>query len=92
MGDLVLTCTGDLSRNRTVGIGLGKGQTLRQILAGMSQVAEGVKTTKSAHDLATRLGVDMPITRCMYNLLYRDVPATEVLVELLGRSPKHELA
>ena len=52
LGDLVLTCTGDLSRNRTVGIGLGRGKTLREVLAGMSQVAEGVKTTKSAHDLA----------------------------------------
>src|SRR5438034_4200211 len=68
MGDLVLTCTGDQSRNRTVGIGLGRGQTLAQVLAGMSQVAEGVKTTKSAHDLAARLGVEMPITDAMYRV------------------------
>jgi glycerol-3-phosphate dehydrogenase (NAD(P)+) len=92
MGDLVLTCTGDLSRNRTVGIALGRGEKLADILAGMSQVAEGVKTTKSAHDLANRLGVEMPITHAMYRLLYEDLPAFEVLIELLGRAPKHELA
>jgi glycerol-3-phosphate dehydrogenase (NAD(P)+) len=92
LGDLVLTCTGDLSRNRTVGLGLGRGHKLAEVLAGMSQVAEGVKTTQSAHDLAERLGVDMPITRAMYRVLYEDVPAAEVLVELLGRAPKHELA
>ncbi len=92
MGDLVLTCTGDLSRNRSVGIALGRGEKLADILAGMSQVAEGVKTTKSAHDLANRLGVEMPITHSMYRLLYEDLPAFEVLIELLGRAPKHELA
>jgi glycerol-3-phosphate dehydrogenase (NAD(P)+) len=92
MGDLVLTCTGDLSRNRSVGIALGRGEKLADILAGMSQVAEGVKTTKSAHDLANRLGVEMPITHSMYRLLYEELPAFEVLIELLGRAPKHELA
>jgi len=92
LGDLVLTCTGDLSRNRNVGIGLGKGQTLREVLAGMSQVAEGVKTTKSAHDLAARLGVEMPITDAMYRVVYEDQPAREALSALMGRAPKHELA
>ena len=92
LGDLVLTCTGDLSRNRTVGIGLGRGQTLREVLAGMSQVAEGVKTTKSAHDLAERLGVEMPITDAMYKIVYEDQPAKEAVSTLMGRAPKHELA
>src|SRR5581483_5787921 len=92
MGDLVLTCTGDQSRNRTVGIGLGKGKKLAEILAEMKQVAEGVKTTKSAHDLAARLGVEMPITRTMYRVIYEDVPAREAVADLLGRAPKHELA
>jgi len=92
MGDLVLTCTGDLSRNRTVGYQLGQGKKLSEVLAGMSQVAEGVKTTKSAHDLARRLGVEMPITDAMYRLMYEDVPAAQVMLELLGRAPKHELA
>ena len=92
LGDLVLTCTGDLSRNRTVGMGLGRGQTLREVLAGMSQVAEGVKTTKSAHDLAARLGVEMPITDAMYKIVYEDQPAKEAVSTLMGRAPKHELA
>jgi glycerol-3-phosphate dehydrogenase (NAD(P)+) len=92
LGDLVLTCTGDLSRNRSVGIGLGRGQTLRDVLAGMSQVAEGVKTTRSAHDLAHRLGVEMPITEVMYKVLYEDLPAKEAVLGLMGRAPKHELA
>jgi glycerol-3-phosphate dehydrogenase (NAD(P)+) len=92
MGDLVLTCTGDQSRNRTVGMGLGKGKKLSEVLAEMKQVAEGVKTTKSAHDLADRLGIEMPITKSMYRVLYEDQPAPEALAELLGRQPKHELA
>ena len=92
LGDLVLTCTGDLSRNRHVGMGLGRGQTLREVLAGMSQVAEGVKTTKSAHDLAARLGVEMPITDAMYRIVYEDEPARQAVTALMGRAPKHELA
>ncbi len=92
LGDLVLTCTGDLSRNRNVGMGLGRGQTLREVLAGMSQIAEGVKTTKSAHDLAARLGVEMPITDAMYRIVYEDEPARQAVTALMGRAPKHELA
>jgi glycerol-3-phosphate dehydrogenase (NAD(P)+) len=92
LGDLVLTCTGDLSRNRSVGVGLGQGRTLAEVLGGMSQVAEGVKTTKSAYDLAARLGVEMPITTAIYRILYEDVPAGEAIAELLMRAPKHELA
>jgi glycerol-3-phosphate dehydrogenase (NAD(P)+) len=92
LGDLVLTCTGDLSRNRGVGIGLGRGKTIEAVLAGMSQVAEGVKTTRSARDLADRLGVEMPITQAMYRLLYDGASAAEALIDLLGRAPKHELA
>lgn len=92
MGDLVLTCTGDLSRNRTVGMALGRGKKLAEVLAGMNQVAEGVKTTKSAHDLAHRLGVEMPITDAMYRMLYEDQSALEAVGSLMGRAPKHELA
>src|SRR6185295_10195553 len=61
MGDLVLTCTGDLSRNRRVGIGLGQGKPLADILREMGQVAEGVETSRAANDLSTREGVEMPI-------------------------------
>src|SRR6185369_3237574 len=63
MGDLVLTCTGELSRNRTVGMELGKGKKLPDVLAGLGHVAEGVKTAKSAYELSVKLNVDMPITR-----------------------------
>ena len=90
MGDLVLTCTGDLSRNRTVGIKLGQGMRLAEILAEMRMVAEGVKTAESARNLATRLGVDMPITAKVYSVLYEDKPAREAVVELMTRDLKAE--
>ena len=92
MGDLILTCTGDLSRNRTVGIGLGRGKTLAEVLASMSQVAEGVKTTKSAYDLSHKVGVEMPITEAVYQVLYEGRPAKDAVPALMGRAPKHELA
>ncbi|MEO6950206.1 MAG: NAD(P)H-dependent glycerol-3-phosphate dehydrogenase [Polyangia bacterium] len=92
MGDLILTCTGDLSRNRAVGIGLGQGKTLAEVLAGMSQVAEGVKTTKSAYDLSHKVGVEMPITEAVYQVLYEGRPAKDAVPALMGRAPKHELA
>jgi glycerol-3-phosphate dehydrogenase (NAD(P)+) len=92
MGDLVLTCTGDLSRNRSVGIELGKGRSLAEILAGMKQVAEGVKTTQSARDLGQRLGVDLPITDMVWSILYQSIPAAEAVVQLLQRPAGHELA
>jgi len=90
MGDLVLTCTGDLSRNRRVGLGLGKGQTLPEILAELGQVAEGVKTAKSARNLSLREGVDMPITQEVYAMLYEDKPVPDALKDLLGRERKAE--
>lgn len=90
MGDLVLTCTGDLSRNRHVGLELGRGKSLGEILASMNEVAEGVKTTKAAHDLAERLGVDMPIVESIYNVIERGMSAREAVAELLRREVKHE--
>jgi glycerol-3-phosphate dehydrogenase (NAD(P)+) len=86
MGDLVLTCTGDLSRNRTVGIELGKGRKLRDILATLGHVAEGVKTTQSAFDLSNKLGVDMPITGEVYRILYEDKPPQQAVVDLMTRA------
>jgi glycerol-3-phosphate dehydrogenase (NAD(P)+) len=85
LGDLVLTCTGELSRNRTVGFELGRGRTLADVLAGLGHVAEGVKTTKSAHDLAARLGVDMPITTEVYRVLYEGKSPRRAVVDLMGR-------
>ena len=91
MGDLVLTCTGDLSRNRRVGLGLGQGKTLNVILEELGQVAEGVMTARSAYNLGIRSQVDMPITREVYAMLYESKPVPEALSDLLGRQRKAEL-
>lgn len=90
LGDLVLTCTGDLSRNRRVGLGLGRGQTLAQVLAELGQVAEGVVTARSAWQLAQREGVEMPITEQVYRMLYEGKPVGEVLRDLAGRGRRSE--
>jgi glycerol-3-phosphate dehydrogenase (NAD(P)+) len=90
MGDLVLTCTGDLSRNRTVGVKIGQGMRPADILAEMRMVAEGVKTTQSAWNLACRLGVYMPITEQVYRVINEDKPARDVVVELMTRDLKAE--
>jgi len=90
MGDLVLTATGDLSRNRTVGLRLGRGETLDHILGDMQQVAEGVKTTRSAYDLSRKIGVDMPITETVYGVLYEGLSPKAAVVELMTRPPRAE--
>ncbi len=90
IGDLVLTCCGDLSRNRTVGIKLGQGKKLKEILEEMNEVAEGVKTTKSAYDLSKKLGVSMPITEEVYKMIYEDKSPKEVMKDLMSRDLKRE--
>lgn len=85
MGDLVLTCTGDLSRNRTVGLELGKGKKLPQILKDLGHVAEGVKTSKSAYDLGKKLGIELPIINECYKVLYEDKPVIDAVRDLMGR-------
>jgi glycerol-3-phosphate dehydrogenase (NAD(P)+) len=90
LGDLVLTCTGDLSRNRTVGMELGKGRKLDDILASMTMVAEGVSTTHAAYDLARREGVEMPITEQMYAILQLGKPPREAIRDLMERTLKAE--
>lgn len=90
MGDLVLTCTGDLSRNRSVGMKLGEGMRLADILAQMRMVAEGVKTTQSAYELAKRLKVDMPITEKVYQILYEEKSPRQAVLELMTRDLKSE--
>lgn len=90
MGDLVLTCTGDLSRNRRVGLALGRGMTLQQILDELGMVAEGVETAKSANELAAREGVDMPITREVHAILYEDKPVRDAIQALMTRPLKAE--
>ena len=90
MGDLVLTCTGSLSRNRGVGYRLGQGEILEEILADMSSVAEGVKTAQSVHDLAERYGVEMPISEEVYGILVRGTDPEQALQDLMKRDPKPE--
>jgi glycerol-3-phosphate dehydrogenase (NAD(P)+) len=85
LGDLVLTATGDLSRNRFVGIQLGEGRKLDQILAGMSMVAEGVGTCRAAHQLGIEKGVNLPIINKMYEVLYESKDPREALCELMER-------
>lgn len=92
MGDLVLTSTVDLSRNRRVGLALGQGRTLDDVLTELGEVAEGVVTTRSAFQLSHKLGVELPITEQMYGLIYDGRPATEALDRLLSRDRKHERA
>jgi glycerol-3-phosphate dehydrogenase (NAD(P)+) len=90
MGDLVLTCTGGLSRNRRVGVALGEGKRLQQILDEMGMVAEGVKNTLSAHKLAQQQGVDMPIVATMHAILYEDLAVSDAVDALMGRRLRAE--
>jgi glycerol-3-phosphate dehydrogenase (NAD(P)+) len=90
MGDLVLTCTGELSRNRSLGLRLGRGERLQDVLAGMTQVAEGVRNTVAVDDLARSLGIEMPITAQMRCLLFEDKSPHEAMVDLMTRQLKHE--
>jgi glycerol-3-phosphate dehydrogenase (NAD(P)+) len=90
LGDLVLTCTGALSRNRQVGLALAGGKKIGQITAEMRMVAEGVKTTRAAHDLAASLGVRAPLSEVAYRILYEDAPVREAISELMTRSLRDE--
>lgn len=90
MGDLVLTCTGDLSRNRTVGFEMGRGRKLDEVLASLGHVAEGVKTAKSAFDLANQLQVDLPIINEVYHVLYEGKSPRQAVSDLLTRPLKKE--
>jgi len=90
LGDLVLTCTGTQSRNRTVGHRLGRGETLESILGDMSAVAEGVATTHAVHDLAAQYGVEMPIAEEVYGVLTLGTDPGQALKNLMERDPKSE--
>jgi glycerol-3-phosphate dehydrogenase (NAD(P)+) len=90
LGDLVLTASADLSRNRTVGLELARGRSLAEVLGGLGHVAEGVTTAKSAYHLAARLGVDLPITSGVYHVLYEGQPVSDAVSELLHRLPGKE--
>ena len=90
LGDLVLTCTGDLSRNRRVGLALARGEPLAAILAALGHVAEGVAATRAARELARFLGVDMPIVEAVHRVLYEGVAPRDAVLALLAREPRDE--
>jgi glycerol-3-phosphate dehydrogenase (NAD(P)+) len=90
MGDLVLTCTGGLSRNRTLGTRLGRGEKLDAIMQSAKTVAEGVKTAKAARELAQKYEIDMPIVDEVYRLLYEGKDPTQALKDLMSRELKGE--
>ena len=90
MGDLILTATGALARNRTLGVALGQGQSLEQALAGKAAVVEGVNTTRTAVALGERHGVELPIAREVANVLFKDKAARQAITDLMEREPKAE--
>jgi glycerol-3-phosphate dehydrogenase (NAD(P)+) len=90
LGDLALTCTGDLSRNRRVGLALARGQPLAAILSEIGHVAEGVAATRAARELARTYGVDMPIVDAVHRVLYEGVAPRDAVLALLAREPRDE--
>lgn len=90
MGDLILTCTGDLSRNRRVGLALAQGKALDDILRDLGHIAEGVSTAREVDQLARKVGVEMPITRAVVSLLFEGRSAKQAVEALLARDPKLE--
>jgi len=92
MGDLILTCTGDLSRNRRVGLALAQGKPLDTIVRELGHVAEGVPCAKAVRELAARLGVEMPITNAVAGVLFDGDSASDMVTRLLARDPRDELA
>jgi len=91
IGDLILTCTGDLSRNRTVGLRIAEGIPVEEIVSGMKMVAEGIKTSMSAYNLAKKMGIEMPITIEVYNVIYKGKDPRKAVKDLMTRELKVEL-
>ena len=90
MGDLVLTCTDDQSRNRRMGLGLAAGREVDEIAAEIGQVVEGVYAARAVHEVATRLRVEMPICEQVYRILYEGLPVADAVTQLLSRSLREE--
>lgn len=90
LGDLVLTCTDDQSRNRRFGMALGRGQSLREAQSGIHQVVEGLPAARAVHDVARRLAVDMPICREIYLVMHEDKPVQAAVQALMGREVRSE--
>jgi len=91
VGDLVVTCSSRHSRNRKVGEMIGQGKTLPEILENMMMVAEGIETTRAVTNLSKKIGVDMPITLSVYDMLFHNKPVQEAVLELMTRDPKPEI-
>jgi glycerol-3-phosphate dehydrogenase (NAD(P)+) len=91
IGDLIVTCTSVHSRNWRAGNQLGKGKNLQDVLDEMGMVVEGVRTTKAAHQLADKFGVQMPITQALYDVLFNDIPPKQAVDSLMGRMKTHEM-
>ena len=91
IGDLIVTCTSMHSRNRRAGILIGQGKSLDETLKEVKMVVEGITATEVAHDVAKKMGIDMPITNAIYSVLYEGKSANEVVVNLMMRSKKHEI-
>lgn len=91
MGDLIVTCTSEHSRNRGLGFRIGKGEEVSDILESMTMVAEGVKTTKAVYEWAKKLNIEMPITEAMYEILFEGRESRDMLYELMTRNPKEEI-
>jgi glycerol-3-phosphate dehydrogenase (NAD(P)+) len=90
VGDLILTCTGDLSRNRRVGLGLAKGKTLKDVVAELGHVAEGVNCAHTVRELASKMGVEMPLTNAVASVLFDDVSIKEAIALLMSRHVRDE--
>ncbi len=91
LGDLITTCVSPYGRNRSVGVRIGRGESIDQITAGMAQVAEGVRTSRSACALADKYGVEMPITRAVHDILFEGADPQVAAMQLMGREPRPEL-
>lgn len=91
MGDLVVTCTSEHSRNRYVGYNIGKGKSIDEIISGMNMVAEGIKTTRSVYDWSRKLNVEMPITAAIHKVLFEGEDPKDMLYDLMTRNPKEEI-
>jgi glycerol-3-phosphate dehydrogenase (NAD(P)+) len=90
LGDIILTCTDDQSRNRQFGLGIGRGQTIEQTVKSIAQEIEGIPTTKTIYQLAQKHDIDMPITEQVYKVLYEGANPKDAVNNLLSRQPKPE--
>ncbi len=91
MGDLVVTCTSEHSRNRFIGYNIGKGKKLSEIVSGMNMIAEGIRTTKSVYDWSKKLNVEMPITEAVHKILFENKDPKDMLYDLMTRNAKEEI-